>query len=122
VPKFVTEIIDKYVSKHREVLTRGRSEQNGLWISSTRGEQLTVKNLGTLISKLTLETIGVDVSPHLFRSAGASTAAIYGSKNLHLASALLAHRDKRIVEQHYNYATGLDVSIKYAKLVREYYT
>ena len=31
---------------------------------------MTTKNLGTLISKITRETIGVDVSPHLFRTAG----------------------------------------------------
>jgi integrase len=122
VPEFMTSFVDEYVDKYRKVLTRDRSDQNALWISSTTGKQMTVKNLGTLISKLTCETIGVDVSPHLFRTAGVSTAAVYGRKNPHLASALLGHRDKRIVEQHYNYATSLDVSIKYAKLVREYYT
>jgi len=37
------------------------------------------QKLGTLISKLTHETIGVDVSPHLFRTAGASTAPSMGA-------------------------------------------
>jgi site-specific recombinase XerD len=121
VPEFVTSLVDEYVHKYRKVLTRGRSDQNALWISSTTGRQMTTKNLGTLISKLTRETIGIDVSPHLFRTAGASTAAVYGRKNPHLASALLSHRDKRIVEQHYNYATSLDVSDKYGQLIRRYY-
>ena len=42
--------------------------------------RMTTKNLGTLVSKITLETLGVDVSPHLFRTAAASTAAAYGGK------------------------------------------
>ena len=47
---------------------------------------MTKKNLlGTLISKMTLRTLGVDVSPHLFRTAGATTAAIYGSDTPHFA-------------------------------------
>src|SRR5271168_1242313 len=51
---------------------------NSLWISSRTGQRYTTKNLGTLISKITLQTIGVDVSPHLFRTAAATTAAMYG--------------------------------------------
>jgi integrase len=57
---------------------------------------LTGKNLGILISKITREAIGVDVSPHLFRTAGASTAAAYGGNHPHLASALLNHPDPNV--------------------------
>ena len=68
------------------------------------------KNLGTLVSKITLGTLGVDVSPHLFRTAAASTAAAYGGKTPHLASALLNHTDPRVTEEHYNRAeSGRDL-------------
>jgi hypothetical protein len=50
-------------------LVRRGIEQPALWVSSTTGRQLTTKNLGTLIARHTRETIGVDVSPPLFRSA-----------------------------------------------------
>src|SRR5712671_7918370 len=96
VPKFMTDVLDNYIKGYRSTLTRGNEERLDLWISSTTGKRMTTKNLGTLISKLTRETIGVDVSPHLFRTAGASTAAIYGGKHLHLASGLLSHRHSRI--------------------------
>jgi hypothetical protein len=69
VPGFITDAVDKYINTHRTVLNHGNAEQPALWISSTTGRQMTTKNLGTLISKLTRETIGVDVSPHLFRTA-----------------------------------------------------
>src|SRR6476646_684190 len=89
------------------VLLRSRSTTNALWISARTGELLTKKNLGTLVSKITLVTIGVDVSPHLFRTAAASTAAAYGSNTPHLASALLNHTDPRGTEEDYTRTTSI---------------
>jgi integrase len=120
VPEFITDSVDSYVKTHREVLCRGDVEHAALWVSSTTGRQLTTKNLGTLISKLTRETIGVDVSPHLFRTAGASTAAVYGGNHPHLASALLNHRDSRVTEEHYNRATTFSAGDDYA-LITQFY-
>jgi integrase len=120
VPEFITDLVDSYVNTHRAVLCRGDAENLTLWVSSTTGRQLTTKNLGTLISKLTRETIGVDVSPHLFRTAGASTAAVYGGNHPHLASALLNHRDPRVTEEHYNRATTFSAGDEYA-LITQFY-
>src|SRR4029077_52933 len=112
--------VDKYINTHRIVLTRCDAAQRGLWISSTTGQQMTAKNLCTLVSKLTRETIGVDVSPHLFRTAGVSTAAVYGGKYPHLGSALMGHRDPGITEEHYNRATSLDAGDTYAAITEAY--
>ena len=120
VPEFINEAVNNYVKIHRAVLCRDNAEQPALWISSTTRGQLTAKNLGTLISRLTLETLGVDVSPHLFRSAGASTAAVYGGNHPHLASALLNHRDPRVTEEHYNRATTFSAGEEYALITRFY--
>jgi integrase len=119
VPEFVTEVVNTYVETHRPVLCRG-IEQRALWISSTTGRQLTTKNLGTLISKITCEAIGVDVSPHLFRTAGASTAAVYGGDRPHLASALLNHHDRRVTEDHYNRASSISAGEEYAQIAGLY--
>ena len=78
---------------------------------------MTWKNLGILISKLTLETVGVDVSPHLFRTAAASMAAAYASDTPHLASALLNHTDPRVTEQHYNRASSVTAAKAYADII-----
>jgi integrase len=120
VPEFITEVVNSYINIHRPVLCRGVAEQLALWVSSTTGRQLTTKNLGTLISKITRETIGVDVSPHLFRTAGASTAAIYVGNNPHLASALLNHRDQRVTEEHYNRAVSLSAGEEYGIIAQLY--
>jgi len=78
---------------------------------------MTTKNLGTLISRITLETVGVDVSPHLFRTAAASTAAAYGGSAPNLASALLNHTDPRVTQEHYNRASSVSASKIYAEIV-----
>src|SRR5262249_10216152 len=78
VPAWLNRYINVYLNQSRRILLGSKPPTNTLWISSTTGRQMTTKNLGTLISKITLETIGVNVSPHLFRTAAASTAAAYG--------------------------------------------
>ncbi len=62
----------------------------------------------------------MDVSPHLFRTAAASTAAVYGGHHAHLASAVLAHRDQRVTEEHYNLAMSLIAGEEYASIARFY--
>jgi integrase len=120
VPALLNSAIDVYLKEARPFLLGLAPATNALWISSTRRAQLTAKNLGTLISKITLETVGVDVSPHLFRTAAASTAAMYGGNVPHLASALLNHTDPRVTEEHYNRATSMSAAQSYAALIEEY--
>ena len=120
VPAWLNRHIDVYLTQSRRVLLGSRPPTNALWISSTTGGRLTTKNLGTLISKITLETIGVDVSPHLFRTAAASTAAAYGGNTLHLASAVLNHTDPRVTEEHYNRATSIGAGRIYAEIISSF--
>jgi integrase len=116
VPGWLNNTIDLYLNQSRPVLLRSGSATNALWISSTTAGPMTTKNLGTLVSKVTLETLGVDVSPHLFRTAAASTAATYGGRTPHLASAILNHTDPRVTEKHYNRASSMSASKIYARI------
>jgi integrase len=117
VPALLDPWIGVYLNQSRPVLLGSRSPTNALWISSTTGRRITTKNLGTLISKITLETLGVDVSPHLFRTAAASTAAMYGQDTPHLASALLNHTDPRVTEEHYNRVSTISAAAAYARII-----
>ena len=92
---------------------------NTLWISSRTGLQFTKKNLGILISKTTLQTVGVDVSPHLFRTAAATTAAIHGADTPHLASGVLGHKDPRVTEKHYILATSIQAAKAYGEIIQQ---
>ncbi len=116
VPSLLKPTIDTYVGQYRPMLLRPNRATNSLWLSSTSGQQMLPKNISTLISKITLETLGVAVSPHLFRTAGASTASTYGGDMPYLASAVLDHHDHRVTEEHYNRASSMSAAQAYAAL------
>jgi integrase len=120
IPKSLNEAIDLYLSQSRPVLFGSKPHNDFLWISSRTGKPMTKKNLGTLISEITLSALGVDVSPHLFRTAAATTAAAYGSGTPHLASAVLDHTDPRVTEEHYNRATTVNAASIYAEIILRY--
>ena len=116
VPEFLNRYIEIYLTQSRPVLLRSGSATNALWISSKTGRPISRVPFANLITRITLETIGVPVSPHLFRTAAASTAAIYGGNMPHLASALLTHTDPRVTEEHYNRASSISASKIYAAI------
>jgi integrase len=120
VPALLNRFVELYLNQSRPLLLKLSQPTSALWISSTTGGRMTTKNLATLISKITLETIGVNVSPHLFRAAAASTAAAYGGNTPHLASALLNHTDPRVTEEHYNRASTMRASKIYTKITSSF--
>jgi integrase len=120
VPAVLSHCIKLYLEECRPVLIGSMPPTGALWISSTTGRAMTTKNMGTLISRITLATLGVDVSPHLFRTAAASTAATYGGNTPHLASAVLHHTDPRVTEKHYNRASSLSASKVYAEIINSF--
>jgi integrase/recombinase XerD len=121
IPKSFNPAIKLYMNRARPIL-KSLGQENSLWISSRTGRRFTYKNLGTLVSKITLRTLGVDVSPHFFRAAAASTAAIKLPGFPYLASALLGHADPRIADEHYKRTTSLNASNIYGNLIQEYLT
>jgi len=116
VPCLLKSDIGLYVNKYRQILMRSHRRTNALWLSSTDGQPLTANNMGSLVSKNTRETIGIAVSPHLFRTAAASTAAVYGDNNPYLASVLLQHTDPRVTEEHYNRASSMSAMSDYSAI------
>jgi site-specific recombinase XerD len=117
VPELLNRDIVVYLQQCRPVLIRSKSNTAALWISARTGAQLTKKNLSTLISKVTLAAVGVDVSPHLFRTAAATTAAAYGGDTPYLASALLNHTDPRVTEESYTRPSSVTASKAYAEII-----
>ncbi len=92
--------IDRYLSIYRPILAGTDDAPASLWLSANDGLAMSYWGVARVISQTTLATVGVDVSPHLFRTAGASTAAVFAGDNPFLASALLHHRDSRVTEEH----------------------
>jgi hypothetical protein len=122
IPDAFNRVIELYLNEARPILMKSPRPDNSLWISSRTGRRFTYKNQGTLISKITLQTLGVDVSPHLFRTAAASTAAVKLPGFPHLPSALLSQIDPRIADEHYKRTTSLTASNVYGDLIQKYLT
>ncbi len=118
VPELLYPAINIYLGQSRPNLLAKGVDTNALWISSTTGRAMTKKNLGTLISKITHEAVGVDVSPHLFRAAGASTSALLAGDFPHLGSALLGHSDPRITEEHYRRVSSIKAAKTYSAIIK----
>jgi site-specific recombinase XerD len=119
VPDYLAETINRYLDTYRPILARSDNETNALWLSM-HGEPLSYASVGELIAETTRSTVGVKISPHLFRTAAATTAAIHAGGNPHLASALLHHRHSTVTAEHYNRATSLKAAKAYAEITRRY--
>jgi site-specific recombinase XerD len=118
-PTWLTSYIDQYLEEARPVLlSNSKQETDALWISTVTRGAMTQRKVGSLITQVTQETLGIAISPHLFRTADATTAADAQSDHPHLSSALLGHVNSQITDQHYKINSSLSVQTDYAHLVR----
>jgi integrase len=120
INELLTPVIDRYFDQHRPVLSRRAHASSALWLSAKDGARITDKEVASVIRMTTLSTVGVAVSPHLFRSSGASTVAVYGGENPYLASALLHHTHPSVTNAHYNRATSFSAGENFRQIVRQY--
>jgi site-specific recombinase XerD len=112
--------LDRYLRKYRPALAGVRSAAATLWLSSNDGNPMTYNGVARAITETTRSTVGVAVSPHLFRTATASSAAIHGGANPHLASALLHHTDAHVTEAHYNRASSISAGESLRSIIQGY--
>lgn len=117
VPHLLKLTMDSYVQRYRPVLLSSNNQTTALWPSGKTAGQMHPAALSRLISEVTRQTVGVRVSPHLFRTAAASSAAIFAGDQPYLASALLHHRDSRVTQDHYNRASTMSAANLYRELV-----
>ena len=88
-----------------------------LWLSSNTGRRMTYHGVERSISESTRLTLGVPISPHLFRTCAATSIYAHAGDNPHLASGVLQHVDRRVTEEHYNRATSVSAARQYAQIV-----
>ncbi|MGA9009752.1 MAG: tyrosine-type recombinase/integrase, partial [Xanthobacteraceae bacterium] len=121
VASWLNPYIELYLNEARPVLLTGseNKETKALWISSVTRSPMAKQSVGLLITQITLETPGISISPHLFRTADATTAADAMSDMPHFASALLGHSSPRITDEHYKRNSSLSVASDYAQIIRQ---
>lgn len=121
VADWLTPHIELYLNEARPVLLDpSQPPTDALWISSNTRRGMTEGNLGSLVTQITRKTIGVGISPHLFRTADATTAAEAAGDMPNLASALLGHTHPQVTEENYNRASSLGAACAYAKIIERY--
>ena len=104
VPQDLAEFIQRYLVVHRPILARGRTDDTALWMAMD-GKPMSCASIAETIPDTTETTIGVRVSPHLFRTAGVTTLATRASDKPHAGSALLHHRPGPVTQENYNRAS-----------------
>jgi integrase len=119
VAEWLEPYIELYLNEARQILLDpSLPPTDALWISSNTGQPMSARDVGVLIAQTTEQTIGIRISPHLFRTAGATTAAVSAGDMPHLASALLGHTHPRVAHEHYIRTSSLTAIKKYASLIQ----
>jgi len=121
IPNFLEPAITAYVQLYRPILQGENSCCHGLWLSSTDGAPMKYSTVEEVITETARSTVGVKVTPHLFRTAGSSSAAVYAPEHSHLGSAILHHIDQRADDEHYNRASSIHAAEAFATLIEEFY-
>jgi site-specific recombinase XerD len=117
-PEDLTSSIERYLQIYRPVLARGTAEANAVWLAMD-GTPMSYASMGELITETTRMTIGVAVSPHLFRSAGATTLATRVGDRPHAGSALL-HHGPNGPQENYNRASCITAGRSLAAINQRY--
>jgi site-specific recombinase XerD len=112
--------LDRHLRKYRPLLAGADRPPPALWLSSNDGAPMSYAGVERVITGTTQSTVGVAVSPHLFRTSIASSAAMHGGANPHLASALLHHRGSGVTEEHYNRASSLSAAESLRNIMQTY--
>jgi len=112
--------LDRYLKKYRPFLAGADQSTTALWLSSNDGASMSYAGVERVLTETTRTTVGIAVSPHLFRTAIASSAAIHGGANPHLASALLHHTDHGVTEAHYNRASSISAGESLRSIIQRY--
>jgi integrase len=116
----LTPTIESYLAVYRSVLARAGNDSRALWLSSNDGVAMSYCGVERVVTQTTRSAIGVDISPHMFRTSAASTAAIYSAENPNLGSALLNHSNPTVTQEHYNRASGISASQALAAVIDGY--
>ncbi len=118
-PEELTPFIERYLDTYRPILARGHPETNALWLAMD-GTPMSYATTGELITETTRMTVGVPVSPHLFRTAGVTTLATRAGDKPHAGGALLHHQPGPVTQEHYNRASSVSAGNALASVTHGY--
>jgi integrase len=108
----IAKTLDKYLEVYRPILCRGTANIDALWIGID-GTAMAGCSIREVVTETTRSALGVAISPHLFRTAASTTAALHAGDKPHLGSALLHHRHPTVTLENYNRASSVSAGRAY---------
>ena len=119
VPEVIASPLRRYIDEVRPFLmARGTGWHNLLWTDG-RGAPLEPGYLAMRIVNATRTLIGVNVSPHLFRDAAATSLARLSPQHAQLIRPLLGHQSFGVAERHYIQASMIEAGRDYAAVIEQ---
>lgn len=117
----LSDALGRYIRDYRPVLLAARGRWHApagdaLWISRD-GSPCTQQTFANIIRKHTAGPGRRPMSPHMFRSAAATSVAVRAPGSVDIIPAVLGHGSPRTAERYYNLADGLEASRAYAAVI-----
>jgi integrase len=119
VSEEITPSIERYLDVYRPILARGKTMSSALWMAMD-GKPMSYATMGELITETSRMSVGINVNPHLFRTAGVTTLATRAGDKPHAGGALLHHRPGPVTQENYNRASCVSAGRSLAAVNRRY--
>ena len=103
-PDELMEHLTTYLTVHRPVLL-DTGPSDAFWMS--RVGPMSLQGARGAIEKCTEMTVGIAISPHIFRDCAATTIAFLAPSEVHIIMSILGHTSLRTSQKHYNHATSI---------------
>lgn len=120
VPDAARDVLDIYLNIGRPVLAaRGSGDHLDVWLGK-HGAPMNINQFTRAIGIRTKQQLGVEVSPHLFRDAAATTLARASPSSARMIKPVLGHATARIAEGHYIQADTISAGRQLANALDRY--
>jgi integrase len=117
IPELLQPYLERYLKVVRQRLL-GSKASKALWISWKRRD-LSYSAAGEVISRHSSRRLGIRITSHDARDAGATTWAIAAPGHIGVARDLLGHADLRTTQKYYNRSKGIEASRTHAKVIAD---
>jgi integrase len=113
IPEILAPWIDLYMKEYKPIFP---SSAAAMW-PSQYGGAMSPSGVQRLVTQTTKKALGIAIGPHMFRHCAPYTIANSDGSKIHLASALLQHRDARTTEKYYNLGHSVESSKLFAEII-----
>ena len=117
IPDLLQQYLEIYLDVVRPQLL-SNPNCKALWLNS-QGRPLAYAQIGGIISRHSMRRLNIRITPHKFRHAAVTTLAIFKPDQIRVARDLLAHADLKTMDDHYNWAPGIEASRAYGQLIAQ---